>query len=181
MTDKRSSTEFRLRRSRTISRQPQAFEGEKRFDLVVRWQEPYRNGVQRIQEILIGTPNHRYVPVKFSILGRALKTVLDEARAKIGRDVTLPYDTHLDWAGEINELQEAEGRPDAQPQDPSKGKLGYLARLWRRCQQATSSEHGRKRRARKPPPDTDQRSAPVASGFQVPGNADHHDSLVAPD
>ena len=114
----------------------QVFEGEKRFDLVVRWQEPYRDSVQRIQEILIGTgdggqvplgqiarveerlgpasiyreDNHRYVPVKFSIRGRALKTVLDEARARIGRDVTLPYDTHLDWAGEINELKEAEGR-----------------------------------------------------------------------
>lgn len=114
----------------------QVFEGEKRFDLVVRWQEPYRNSVQRIQEILIGTPeggqvplgqiarieerlgpaaiyredNHRYVPVKFSIRGRALKTVLDEARDKIDRTVVLPYDTHLDWAGEINELKEAEGR-----------------------------------------------------------------------
>jgi cobalt-zinc-cadmium resistance protein CzcA len=114
----------------------QVFEGEKRFDLVVRWLEPYRNSVQRIQEILVGTSdggqiplgqiarieeklgpasiyredNHRYVPVKFSIRGRALKTVLDEARARIGREVSLPYDTHLEWAGEINELQEAEGR-----------------------------------------------------------------------
>ena len=114
----------------------QVFEGEKRFDLVVRWQEPYRDSVQRIQEILVGTPdgaqvplgqiarieerlgpasiyredNHRYVPVKFSIRGRALKSVLDEARARISDQVTLPYDTHLDWAGEINELKEAEGR-----------------------------------------------------------------------
>ncbi|HKD19315.1 MAG TPA: efflux RND transporter permease subunit, partial [Thermoanaerobaculia bacterium] len=70
----------------------QVFEGEKRFDLVVRWQEPYRDSVARIREILVGTPdggqvplgqiaaireeegpasvyredNHRYVPVKFS-------------------------------------------------------------------------------------------------------------------
>src|SRR5262249_4892985 len=82
----------------------QVFEGEKRFDLVVRWRETYRDSVQRIQEILVGTSdggqvplgqvakieerlgpasiyredNHRYVPVKFSIRGRALKTVLDE-------------------------------------------------------------------------------------------------------
>ena len=73
----------------------QVFEGEKRFDLVVRWQEPYRDSVARIREILVGTPdggqvplgqiaaireeegpaavyredNHRYVPVKFSIRG----------------------------------------------------------------------------------------------------------------
>ena len=114
----------------------QVFEGEKRFDLVVRWQESYRDSVERIQEILIGTAdggqvplgqiakiserlgpasiyredNHRYVPVKFSIRGRALKSALDEAKARIARQVTLPYDTHLDWAGEINELKEAESR-----------------------------------------------------------------------
>jgi cobalt-zinc-cadmium resistance protein CzcA len=114
----------------------QVFEGEKRFDLVVRWQEPYRNSVQRIQEILVATPdggqvplgqiavvreeqgpatvyredNHRYVPVKFSVRGRDLKSALEEAREKIARSVTLPYDTHLDWAGEINELKDAESR-----------------------------------------------------------------------
>jgi len=114
----------------------QVFEGEKRFDLVVRWQEPYRNDVRRIQEILVGTPdggqvplgqiaaireeegpaavyredNHRYVPVKFSVRGRDLKSTLDEAHARIEKTVALPYDTHLEWAGEINELKDAERR-----------------------------------------------------------------------
>jgi cobalt-zinc-cadmium resistance protein CzcA len=114
----------------------QVFEGEKRFDLVVRWQEPYRDSVRRIQEILVGTPdggqvplgqiaavreeegpatvyredNHRYVPVKFSVRGRDLKSTLEEGREKIARSVTLPYDTHLEWAGEINELKDAERR-----------------------------------------------------------------------
>jgi cobalt-zinc-cadmium resistance protein CzcA len=114
----------------------QVFEGEKRFDLVVRWQEPYRHSVRRIQEILVGTPdggqvplgqiaavreeqgpatvyredNHRYVPVKFSVRGRDLKSALEEAREKIARSITLPYDTHLEWAGEINELKDAETR-----------------------------------------------------------------------
>ena len=114
----------------------QVFEGEKRFDLVVRWQEPYRDSVARIREILVGTPdggqvplgqiatireeegpaavyredNHRYVPVKFSIRGRDLKSTLDEAHTRIAAAVTLPYDTHLEWAGEINELREAERR-----------------------------------------------------------------------
>jgi cobalt-zinc-cadmium resistance protein CzcA len=114
----------------------QVFEGEKRFDLVVRWQERYRDRVARIQEILVGTPdggqvplgqiaaireeegpaavyredNHRYVPVKFSVRGRDLKTTLGEARARLEKGVTLPYDTHLEWAGEINELRDAERR-----------------------------------------------------------------------
>ena len=114
----------------------QVFEGEKRFDLVVRWREPYRDTVRRIQEILVGTPdggqvplgqiaaiheedgpaavyredNHRYVPVKFSVRGRDLKSTLDAAHASIAKTVTLPYDTHLEWAGEINELKDAERR-----------------------------------------------------------------------
>jgi cobalt-zinc-cadmium resistance protein CzcA len=114
----------------------QVFEGEKRFDLVVRWKESARSDVRRIQEILVGTPdggqvplgqvatiqetlgpamifredNHRYAPVKFSVRGRDLKSALDEARARIDRAVTIPYDTHLEWAGEINELKDAEGR-----------------------------------------------------------------------
>jgi len=114
----------------------QVFEGEKRFDLVVRWLEPYRNSFRRIEEILVGTPdggqvplgqiaamreeegpatiyredNHRYVPVKFSVRGRDLKSALDEARERIDRRVALPYDTHLEWAGEINELKDAERR-----------------------------------------------------------------------
>jgi cobalt-zinc-cadmium resistance protein CzcA len=111
----------------------QVFEGEKRFDLVVRWQGPYRESVERIREILVGTPgggtvplgqvaavreeegpamvfredNHRYVPVKFSVRGRDLKSALDEGRERIARTVALPYDTHLEWAGEINELNDA--------------------------------------------------------------------------
>jgi cobalt-zinc-cadmium resistance protein CzcA len=114
----------------------QVFEGEKRFDLVVRWKEAYRSDVQRLREILIATPdggqvplgqiarieetlgpamifredNHRYVPVKFSVRGRDLKSALDEARSRIAQAVTIPYDTHLEWAGEINELKDAEKR-----------------------------------------------------------------------
>ena len=114
----------------------QVFEGEKRFDLVVRWQEQFRSSVDRIREILVSTPdgasvplgqvaavreeegpasiyredNHRYAPVKFSVRGRDLKSTLDEAQAKIARAVPLPYDTHLEWAGEINELAESDRR-----------------------------------------------------------------------
>ena len=114
----------------------QVFEGEQRFDLVVRFDEASRSDVRRIREILVSTPdggqvplgqiaaireeqgpamvyredNHRYVPVKFSVRGRDLKSALDEARAKIQSRVTIPYDTHLEWAGEINELKDAERR-----------------------------------------------------------------------
>jgi cobalt-zinc-cadmium resistance protein CzcA len=114
----------------------QVYEGEKHFDLTVRWLEPYRNSIEAIREITVSTPDGsniplgqlasvapeegpsviyredamRYSPVKFSVRGRDLKSTIAEARQRIAQDVHLPYDTHLDWAGEINELNEAMDR-----------------------------------------------------------------------
>jgi cobalt-zinc-cadmium resistance protein CzcA len=114
----------------------QVFEGEKRFDLTVRWLEEYRSSLESIRELSIATPaggnvplgqiasirvnegpsniyredGQRYTPVKFSVRGRDLESTIAEARAKIAANVHLPYDSHLDWAGEINELREAEDR-----------------------------------------------------------------------
>jgi hypothetical protein len=73
------------------------------------------------------------------------KVALDEAKAKIARDVTLPYDTHLDWAGEINELKEAEGRrsgPRALPRRWSiAGAPGVSAAMARLLEHANESLH----------------------------------------
>jgi cobalt-zinc-cadmium resistance protein CzcA len=52
----------------------------------------------------------RYAPIKFSVRGRDLKSTIAEAQAKIDAQVHLPYDTHLEWGGEINELNEAFSR-----------------------------------------------------------------------
>jgi cobalt-zinc-cadmium resistance protein CzcA len=114
----------------------QVFEGEKRFDVVVRWLEPYRRNVEAISRITVSAPDgsqiplgqlaaigledgpsviyredgRRYAPVKFSVRGRDLASAIAQGAAAVSRKVTLPYGTHLDWAGEINELNEAEGR-----------------------------------------------------------------------
>lgn len=114
----------------------QVFEGEKRFDLTVRWLEQYRSSLESIREITVsnsmgvqvplgqiakitvneGPSNiyredgQRYAPVKFSVRGRDLESTIAEARAKIAEKVHLPYDSHLEWAGEINQLKEAEDR-----------------------------------------------------------------------
>jgi cobalt-zinc-cadmium resistance protein CzcA len=114
----------------------QVFEGEKRFDLTVRWLPQYRSSLESIRELTISTPaggnvplgqiakiqvnegpsniyredGQRYTPVKFSVRGRDLESTIGEARAKIAAAVHLPYDSHLDWAGEINQLKEAEDR-----------------------------------------------------------------------
>ncbi len=114
----------------------QVYEGEKRFDLTVRWLEQYRSSIESLRELAIATPaggtiplgqvakiavsegpsniyredGQRYSPVKFSVRGRDLESTIAEARAKIAEKVHLPYDSHLDWAGEINQLKEAEDR-----------------------------------------------------------------------
>jgi cobalt-zinc-cadmium resistance protein CzcA len=114
----------------------QVYEGEKHFDLTVRWLLPYRNSIEAIREITISTPDGsnvplgqlasvapeegpsviyredamRYSPVKFSVRGRDLKSTIEDARQQIDTKVHRPYDTHLEWGGEINELNEAMGR-----------------------------------------------------------------------
>ena len=114
----------------------QVYEGEKRFDLTVRWAPGYRKDLQTIRDIMVATPdgaqvplgqiaqiaeeegpsliyredNRRYAPVKFSVRGRDLASTIAEARERIAEKVKLPYDTHLEWAGEINQLNEATGR-----------------------------------------------------------------------
>jgi len=114
----------------------QVFEGERLFDVVVRWLGPYRKTVDAMRQITVSTPDgaevplgqlarisledgpsviyredgRRFAPVKFSVRGRDLAGAIQEAAAAIGRQVSVPYGTRLDWAGEINELNEAEGR-----------------------------------------------------------------------
>jgi heavy metal efflux system protein len=114
----------------------QVFQGEMRFDLVVRWKEKYRKDVRSLREILVPTPDgaqvplgqlarvemvegpariwredsSRYAPVKFSVRGRDLTSTVSEAKSAVDAKVQLPWDTHLDWAGELDELREAKER-----------------------------------------------------------------------
>jgi len=114
----------------------QVFEGDRRFDLTVRWLAPYRESVEAIKELMIFTPEGtpvplgqiahvtiedspavifredgtRYTPIKFSVRGRDLESTVAEAQAKVGDKIKLGDDTHMDWSGEINELREAQIR-----------------------------------------------------------------------
>jgi cobalt-zinc-cadmium resistance protein CzcA len=115
----------------------QVYEGEKHFDLVVRFGERYRGSIQALRQIPVPTADNssqiplgqlatitqedgpsviyredgrRYAPVKFSVRGRDLQSTIAEAQERIGDKVKLPYDTHLAWGGEINELKEATSR-----------------------------------------------------------------------
>jgi cobalt-zinc-cadmium resistance protein CzcA len=50
------------------------------------------------------------VPLKFSVRGRDLSSTVSESKSKIDAKVHLPYDSHLEWGGEMNELSDALGR-----------------------------------------------------------------------
>lgn len=114
----------------------QVFEGEKSFALTLRLMEPYRNSLSAIRQITVASPDgsqipleqlatitqedgpsviyredgRRYSPVKFSVRGRDLSSTIQEAESQIARHVRLPLETHLEWAGEINELKDVMGR-----------------------------------------------------------------------
>lgn len=52
----------------------------------------------------------RYIPIKFSVRGRDLGGAVDQARAEITRSIHLPSGYHLEWAGELDNLNNAVAR-----------------------------------------------------------------------
>jgi heavy metal efflux system protein len=114
----------------------QVLRGEERYDLVVRYQEPYRNTPEAIDNIRLLAPsgervslaqlckvtvtdggseiyreeNSRYVAIKYSVRGRDLGSTVEEAMKKIGEQVKLPTGYHLDWAGEYESQKRSEKR-----------------------------------------------------------------------
>jgi cobalt-zinc-cadmium resistance protein CzcA len=114
----------------------QVLQGEERYDLVVRYQEPYRDTKEAIENIRLLAPsgervslaqlckvsvtdggseiyreeNSRYVAIKYSVRGRDLGSTVEEAMKKIGEQVKLPTGYHLDWAGEYESQKRSEKR-----------------------------------------------------------------------
>jgi len=114
----------------------QVLQGDRRFDLVVRWQPQYRQSLDAIRNIRLNVPAgsqiplgqiasvetaegasfiyreqlERYVPVRFGVRGRDLESAVEEAKARVAREVSMPEGVHLQWAGEYGELQAANRR-----------------------------------------------------------------------
>ncbi|MBX3326048.1 MAG: efflux RND transporter permease subunit, partial [Nitrospira sp.] len=114
----------------------QVYEGEKRFDLVVRFLPEYRQDVDSIGNILVNTPdgasiplkqlaaitmqtgafiiyrenNERYIPIKFSVRERDLQGTVEEAQVKLSQQVRLPDGYRMEWAGQYDQLKEEQKR-----------------------------------------------------------------------
>jgi len=110
--------------------------GEQRYDVVVRYQEPYRNTAQAISKVRLVSPtgervslaqlthvdvkdgaydifregNSRYVAVTFSVRGRDLGTTVGDVIKQIGAKVKLPPGYTLGWSGEYESEKRAEAR-----------------------------------------------------------------------
>jgi cobalt-zinc-cadmium resistance protein CzcA len=115
-------------------------EGDRQFDLVVRYTPEYRDDIEKICNVKVGYQTssgatayiplselatitldtgaawiyhesvQRFIPVKFSVRGRDLGGTVEEAQQRIAQNVRLPSGYRLIWAGEFGDLQEAKKR-----------------------------------------------------------------------
>ena len=114
----------------------QILEGDRRFDLVVRYKREFRQDPEAIRNILLATADsgrvplgqvanvefregafmvyrengRRYIPIKFSVRGRDLASTIQDAQARLGREVHLPEQYHYEWAGEYDSLRKEQRR-----------------------------------------------------------------------
>ncbi|STD55809.1 efflux RND transporter permease subunit [Empedobacter falsenii] len=109
------------------------YENDRQFDVILRFQEAYRDTPEKIGNILIPTSNgnnvplqeiatigyqtgpafiyregnSRYIGVGFSIEGRDLGSTIDEAKKVVAKEVKLPKENYMEWAGEFESKERA--------------------------------------------------------------------------
>jgi len=114
----------------------QIYEGEKRFQLRLRYEENYRNNAEAISNLMVPTirgsqvpikniatierltgpsiifrdDNHRYSAVKFSVRGRDMGSTIAEAQAKVDKAIQLKKGYEMQWAGDFENQQRASKR-----------------------------------------------------------------------
>ncbi len=112
------------------------YEGEQRFNLVIRLSEETSRDIETIKNLLVAAPNGARVPlsqladvkliegpaqisredtrrrigVELNVRGRDIKSFVDEARGAIEKRVQLPPGYYLTWGGQFENLQRATSR-----------------------------------------------------------------------
>jgi cobalt-zinc-cadmium resistance protein CzcA len=110
--------------------------GEQQYDVVVRYQQPYRDTKEAIENIRLLSPsgervalaqvakvavkdgaydiyregNTRYVAITFNVRGRDLGSTVEDAIGQIHAKVKLPPGYRVDWSGEYESEKRAEAR-----------------------------------------------------------------------
>ena len=118
----------------------QVLEGDREWNLVVRYPPEYRDSTDKIRNLKVGYAMAsggnayvplselatialdtgaswiyhetmvRFIPVKFSVRGRDLAGAVSEAQGRIARNVALPPGYRIIWSGEFEDLQQAKER-----------------------------------------------------------------------
>lgn len=112
------------------------FEGEKRFDMVVRLQKDYRTDIDDINQLSVSAPNgnqiplselaeinyttgpakisrdntHRRVVVSVNVRNRDLQSVIEDIQARIDEQVNLDPGYYISYGGQFENLQNASRR-----------------------------------------------------------------------
>ncbi len=112
------------------------YEGQRRFDLILRYPEQYRDSVEDISNILVATASgalvpladlatveiregpalisreglHRRIYVGFNTAGRDIESIVREAQEKIAQRISLPTGYQIKWGGSFENMQRAMAR-----------------------------------------------------------------------
>ncbi|UYQ95707.1 CusA/CzcA family heavy metal efflux RND transporter [Chitinophaga horti] len=112
------------------------FEGEKRFDLVVRLQNEQRTDIRDVQNLLIPTPAGTQIPLQqvaavelvdspsqiqredtrrrilvgFNVSGRDVESIVKELQQKVAASIKLPAGYAISYGGSFENLNEAKAR-----------------------------------------------------------------------
>jgi len=112
------------------------FEGQRRFDLVVRMPEAVVADPQTLANLPLANSSRQFIPlaqvadiqvdsgpaqvsrqdvqrrlmVEFNVRGRDLGSLVQEAQQKIATSVRLPTGYYLEWGGQFQQLEEARAR-----------------------------------------------------------------------
>lgn len=114
----------------------QFYDGDRRFDIRIRYQEKYRRDEQQIGNLKVpamngklislkelGTiryvtgpllifreQNQRFIAIKFSVRGRDMGSTVAEAQQKVDKVIKLPKGSDIKWAGDFENQRRAQAR-----------------------------------------------------------------------
>ncbi|MDO4228909.1 MAG: efflux RND transporter permease subunit, partial [Capnocytophaga sp.] len=112
------------------------YEGEKRFDLVVRLDEKHRKSVEDVQNLLVTTPSGQAIPLRevadvslkesvnqiqrentqrriivgFNVKNRDIQTTVADLQAQVEQNLKLPAGYFIKYGGTFENLQQAKDR-----------------------------------------------------------------------
>ena len=112
------------------------FEGERRFDMVIRLDKEHRKSIEDLRNLYVDLPNGKQVPIKevaeinfqpgamqisregtfrriyvgVNVRGRDVESVVNEIQQKLDKQLKLPAGYYITYGGEFENLQRAKNR-----------------------------------------------------------------------